>query len=620
MSVSPEIHVGISACLDDITRAFKDGQAIIEKIKKKRALKRAPPPPRLLEESIDDGPNEIEREKQRGWNRFGKAFEDGDHLAVIALQQVTIQLQSKLLEKLRNAAFDDDSKITDFTYLVDAADTGRDRTIAVLHELKQRLIAAQNTGEEATVSKEQPQPRIVETSATPNSSGSNVTTPTGQVHRERAISAASITKQPAKHHNTWSRDFTDSRDASGEENAAAGAEDSHHHRKRNSLLGFLKHHRAHSDLEKLPKEKNAPQQPIVEEPARKGSTTSSTGVTVPYRPPPQCDASAPSDAQPPQSKFQYAEWEDNPEEIWGSKPHLDRRETVALAPDQPSANPTTSFTVNLPHQPPPPVMTNRTNSVATYTSIAHQHHPSTAIPTPTPENEFLGFCKGAWKLQNGDRKGSMSKCKDVEPWSRHPSAHSAAASYLACQQQRCAFRSSFSNADVNVIWKKVFTLEAKGIRLRWQFLAKSHVLQRVVVKHQYSFKCLFCVFTTGKSGVYLGMDFYLDHISSTHRPERLSEVILYKTGCINDRIAGDEEDFDICLYPMTAADWERDDMSGRKQEGWLSDDLVFGGGGAHHGRDSVANDSMFSNEPWNEGLSDFHYGDKWDGVEIGEQI
>lgn len=597
-----------------MTRAFKDGQAIIEKIKKKRALKRAPPPPRLLEESIDDGPNEIERERQRGLNRFGKAFEDGDAMAIIALQQVTIQLQSSLLEKLRNAAFDDDNKITDFTYLVDAADTGRDRTIVVLHELKQRLISAQS-GQETAAQPAQLPPQVAEANATPTSSTSTVTTPPTGPQRDRAASAVSLSKQSMKHHKTWSRDFTVSRDASGEEDASGGADEAHHHRKRNSLLGFLKHHRTTSSSEKDDRNnKNITQQPIVEEPGRQNSvTSSSTGSGVPFRSAPNHDPNAFNDSQNSQAKYHYAEWEDNPEEIWGSKPSLDRRETVALAPDQPQ---TSASTGNLPIQPPSPVMTYRTNSSVT----AHNMN-STAVPTPNPENEYLGFCKGAWKLQNGDRKGSMSKNKDVEPWSRHPSAYAAAACYLACQQQRCAFRSSFSSQDVNVIWRKVFTMEPKGLKLRWSFLAKSHVLQKVVVKHQYSFKCLFCVFTTGQSGVYHGMDFYLDHVSSAHRSERMSEVILYKTGCINDRVARDTDDFDINLFPKTAADREREELagSGKKGEEWLSDDLMNPGHfGA--GRDSVANDSMFSNEPWNEGLSEFHYGDKWDGVEIDEQI
>ncbi|KAK4497340.1 hypothetical protein PRZ48_011791 [Zasmidium cellare] len=606
MSVSSDAQVDINACLDAVSQAFKDGGAIIEKIKKKRALKRAPPPPRLLEESIDQAPAEIERERKRGINRFGKAFEEGDHIAVISLQQITIQLQSSLLEKLRNAAFDDDTKITDFTYLVDAADVGRDRTIAALHEFKQRLINSQN------VDQQQQQKPQDTARTTPTSSTSNVGIPPPEPTRSQTMQVLSNSQpkdaQPSKH-RTWTREYSLSREASGEEDAAPGAtEEQHfpHHRKRSSLLHFLKHNRTHSS-EAKDKEKDKDKHTLhtqVEEPHSRAASTAPT--SVPFRPPPQCDVSS-SDIHNPnysQAKFRYEEWEDNPSEIWGSKTSLERRETMPVAPDQ-GQNPNMSSSyVGQPLQPPSPVMTNRSNS------NPHTHaHQSTAVPTPNPDNDFLGFCKGAWKLQNGDRKGSMHKCREVEAWSRHPS-NSNASSFLACQTPRCAFRSNFANPNVDVIWNKVFTAEAKGIKIRWPFLAKSHVTQKVVVKHQYSFKCLFCVFTRGSSGVYHGMEYYLDHICQEHRGTNLGDVVLYRTGCINDRIATEEDEFDINLYPVTAGS---NAAAGDRRETYLNDDLLDG----YWNKNEDKNDSMFgANEPWNEGLSDFHYGGDFDGNEL----
>ena len=55
-----------------VVSAYRDGGTIIQKIKLKRSQKRAAPPSRLLEESIDQAPADIEREKQRGIQRFGK--------------------------------------------------------------------------------------------------------------------------------------------------------------------------------------------------------------------------------------------------------------------------------------------------------------------------------------------------------------------------------------------------------------------------------------------------------------------------------------------------------------------------------------------------------------------
>ena len=54
----------------------------------------------------------------------------------------------------------------------------------------------------------------------------------------------------------------------------------------------------------------------------------------------------------------------------------------------------------------------------------------------------------------------------------------------------------------------------------------------------------------GKSGVYHGIDYYLDHIKEEHRGSRnMGDVVLYKTGCIIDRVAEDTEEFDINLWP-----------------------------------------------------------------------
>jgi hypothetical protein len=70
---------------------------------------------------------------------------------VIALQQITIQLQGSLLEKLRSAAFNDEAAPEDFMHLVDAADLGRDRTITAMLELRQRLLSAAGPGQVCSI-------------------------------------------------------------------------------------------------------------------------------------------------------------------------------------------------------------------------------------------------------------------------------------------------------------------------------------------------------------------------------------------------------------------------------------------------------------------------------------
>ena len=209
-----------------VVSAYRDGGTIIQKIKLKRSQKRAAPPSRLLEESIDQAPADIEREKQRGIQRFGKAFESGDTIAIIALQQITIQLQGSLLEELRNAAFDD--TVTDFRYLVDVADGGRDKTMNTLIELRQRLLVAEPIGNDLSPST------------------SFATSIAGKQRASLPLPGPSSpppSRSELKSAQTWAQtNHAASRDASGEEDAASGAENSVRKSKhRSSLLGIFRH-------------------------------------------------------------------------------------------------------------------------------------------------------------------------------------------------------------------------------------------------------------------------------------------------------------------------------------------------------------------------------------------
>ncbi|KAK0271200.1 hypothetical protein LTR35_000170 [Friedmanniomyces endolithicus] len=559
MSVIGEI-VGIVACVAAVVSAYHDGGAIIQKIKVKRAARRAPAPPRLLEESIDQAPEEIEREKRRGIQRFGKAFEEGDHIAVIALQHITIQLQGSLLEKLRS----DENENTDFLYLVDAADAGRDRTIGALLELRQRLLAAQPIVE---IQPQFPlQPRQIQASL------QTYDIPI-RLPQQPLPSPAPVQVQRAL--RTWSRDQGASREIPREEDTNPGADDQSgtgRRKRHGSLLGFFKHHRSHSgSKDDLPK---------VDETLHSSTSPNNTpSIGAPER------EIVREQAPIPQPGFLYQEWEDDPAQIWGAKQDSERRNTVAsnapIAPDDGQLS---------------PVMTNRALSVPASRSqlFSASYSGSIAVPTPTPENEYLGFCKSAWRLQNGDRK-AVARCKEFNDGWSQSSVH-----YLACSSSKCAFA---GHINVDQIWDKVWTVDSKGLKFRWSFLAKSHVPQQKVKNHEYAYQCLFCVFLGAeKSPVYFGTDTYLDHVSSSHRGQITSEVVLYKTKGVVDRIASDQEDFDMNLFPLDAQEQGK-----RRMSAVLSDDLLKMPDPSE--MDDAARDSVHSNEPWNEGLSEF----QWDG-------
>lgn len=72
-----EVFAVVSAVAAVIS-AYKDGGRIVAEIKKKRTLRKAPPPTRFLEESLSRGPLALEEAKNNGVERFGAAFATGD--------------------------------------------------------------------------------------------------------------------------------------------------------------------------------------------------------------------------------------------------------------------------------------------------------------------------------------------------------------------------------------------------------------------------------------------------------------------------------------------------------------------------------------------------------------
>ncbi|KAK6443567.1 hypothetical protein LTR95_000394 [Oleoguttula sp. CCFEE 5521] len=551
MSVVGEV-VGIVACVAALVSAYRDSGVIIDKIKLKRAARRAAPPSRLLEDSIDQAPEDIEREKQRGVNRFGKAFEHGDHIAVIALQQITIELQSSLLFELKNAAYDDAA--TDFFRLVDVSDSGRDKSIDTLIQFRQRLLAAE------PIKELQPVTQVV-----------TLPPPLVEKQTQKALPSPGT---ELRHAPTWSTGASTavSRDISGDEDTASGAESSHTAKKRqHSLFGFLKHQRVPSSV-------RTPSISTMHEEPRRMSHASTSPTSTPSMQPVQIkDNRAPS--------FTYEEWEDDPGKIWGNAPPEHRESVVTMVSASP---PNSTFSMD----------SQRMSRVPTLV-----RNSSVSIPAPTQENEYLGYCKSAARLQNGDKKAFSKESEAVYAYSR--SAYSQPQNqYLKCASTKCCFR---SHMRIDLIWDKVWVDSNKGLKFRWTFLAKSHVSQKVVKEKQYVFQCLFCVYAGESTPVFHGTNIYLEHVAEHRGP--MGEVILYKAGCINDRIAEDNEAFDINLYPPT-------DPDGMVRRGthMLSDDMMALT--MKERAESVHDSVMGANEPWNAGLSDFHYGGGMDRAEL----
>ncbi|KAK3069596.1 hypothetical protein LTR53_013558 [Teratosphaeriaceae sp. CCFEE 6253] len=165
-----------------------------------------------------------------------------------------------------------------------------------------------------------------------------------------------------------------------------------------------------------------------------------------------------------------------------------------------------------------------------------------AVATPTKDNDWLGFCPAAVKLQNGDKKTSLKKRTDY-----HDSFSASGVSTFRCAEKGCAFQ---GHVSVDFVWKVVMKDEKLGLQCRWAFLAKSHMHQEKVQSRQYRFQCPICIFSQGhaEGRTWNGTAIFLDHVS-THRGKDVSPDVLNRLSIINDYVAGEKETFDLNLFP-----------------------------------------------------------------------
>lgn len=105
-----------------------------------------------------------------------------------------------------------------------------------------------------------------------------------------------------------------------------------------------------------------------------------------------------------------------------------------------------------------------------------------SLPTLSKDNDWLGFCPSAVKLQNGDRKVcattiyalmSSQTCTDVEQGALKKRTDyvdhfsTSGISSYSCSAKGCAFQ---GHVSVDFAWKVVMKVKGLGLQCRWAFL------------------------------------------------------------------------------------------------------------------------------------------------------
>lgn len=190
-----------------------------------------------------------------------------------------------------------------------------------------------------------------------------------------------------------------------------------------------------------------------------------------------------------------------------------------------------------------------------------QINPRVSLWPPNRNNDYAGFCKGAWK-QNSGFEGFKVHSVPIGYYSLVPKWKCVNCFFdmPMASTSNSGSGSSSSSSGTARFDEKVYTHAGSKIRYRWSFLAKSHIASKtrpvpasaagsVAVAKIGTFGCMFCCFESDRSVVaYGGLDVFMNHLGEAHRGFMGS--LLGSTRCVTGRVAGVEEVFDINIPPL----------------------------------------------------------------------
>lgn len=442
--------VAIIGCIAAVVSAYRDGGAIVDKIKNKRLARQAPPPTRLLEESLARGPKAVEEAKENGIERFGPRYAAGDELALGSLKDILIDLQGSLLRHLRQAQEDDN--MTDFTTLVDASDIGRIRTVTVLNELYMRVAMS------ATIA--------------PNSFGDMGTFTNSQI----GTSNGHITPNPilpVLTNTAHGQGDSNIAQQISREQASPGCQEVRTTQAPSRLSprpGFFDRFRRKSSSEEGTSAKTSVRSPRIRSKYEVASQEKRSQKTLPASP--MTSPSASID-------------EDNP---WATEGGGHFRTISETAPNKSVSRATTLV----------PSIRQRSSTISNTSSTSN-------VRVLSPFELHGGFCKGAYKMQVHE--------KDAMKLRNESTAKTGEAYYWACCSSKCAFEGPARRVGRDWMFDDTIR-ESQGVRYRWSFLAKAHLTLAKVKNGIYDYGCVFCIYDGFGCPVYRGIRELLEHVGS----------------------------------------------------------------------------------------------------------
>ncbi|KZM24042.1 uncharacterized protein EKO05_0004608 [Ascochyta rabiei] len=161
---------------------------------------------------------------------------------------------------------------------------------------------------------------------------------------------------------------------------------------------------------------------------------------------------------------------------------------------------------------------------------------------PCRDNNYWGFCKGAWDVREDVKKGLAVR--------NMPSGMYNTKEVWECRQ--CNFRGNTytfmhpgkKGKKETVVDPNIHTSKS-GIRYRWIFLAKSHVKKKTPdsASEECNYGCVICSVELKVTSIFGNLDTLMYHL--LEHVSDMTQTTMKQTRCIVGRTAGAEEDWDI---------------------------------------------------------------------------
>ncbi|KAJ5960709.1 uncharacterized protein N7479_007859 [Penicillium vulpinum] len=548
--------IAVVACVAAIVSAYGDGAQLFSSIRKKYHERQFT---KELERSLALGHTEIRSQYDQHHRELGRPYETGDAIAREQMKDIIITLQGALLWHLREAQ--EQGTTLDLRALQIESDRGRVRTLVILRELYQRL------------SIPPPVPPTISMSIDPNyvrvdafGRGQFPNHPDRYLPFHSSETGYHTTRYPVSSGSYQTGRFlSDAMSASPTDTQGPSRDEPTHirpSRRRSSgfgsvvsSVGDLFHSRpGRGSTPPFPT--SAPEPGYVRQTRVYTQVSPSTSEPIPgfdVRP------ATPPHKLKEQSNLILHDVDSG--NVWGDS---DSDSVISHNPAHKEVNHLSLITT----PPEPRKYSLSAPSIGSADSI--RSDPSTRSSTdrpaqltqatrplwpPSEENNYLGFCKGAWKVHTG--------FKAFKVYTEPGTGYFTQQSWLRCG--KCAFEAPMSPRSTSrkpQFDQTVRTHQASGVRYRFEFLAKSHVRCKRDSALRFSpntprgaFCCVFCcAMAQGSTQVYGTLDTFMAHLAEEHwSVDKAPLAVLSSMRCVVGRMAPDSEYFDVNILPRVVS-------------------------------------------------------------------